>query len=121
MDFIVGFPLTTRRHDSIFVVINTLMKSAHFIPVRMMYQAPDIAKIFVNEILILHGVPRKIISDRGLVFTGRFWMSFREVLGMQLNFNTTYHPETDGQTKITNQILEDMFRMYVMDQQKKWE
>jgi hypothetical protein len=70
MDFIVGFPLTTRRHDSIFVVVDTLMKSAHFIPVRMMYQAPDIARVFISEIVRLHGVPKRIISDRGSVFTG---------------------------------------------------
>jgi hypothetical protein len=70
MEFIVGFPLKTRRHDSIFMVVDTLMKSAHFIPVRTTYQAPDIARVFVNEIVRLHGVPRRIISDRGSVFTG---------------------------------------------------
>jgi transposase InsO family protein len=71
-------------------------KSAHFIPVRMMYQAPDIARVFISEIVRLHGVPKKIISDRGSVFTGRFWTSFQEALGTQLNFSTVYHPETDG-------------------------
>jgi transposase InsO family protein len=69
----------------------------------------------------LHGVPKKIISDRGLVFTGRFWTSLQEALGTQLNFSTAYHPETDGQTERMNQTLEDMLRMYVMDQQKRWE
>jgi hypothetical protein len=76
MDFIVGLPLTARRHDSIFVVVDTLTKSAHFIPVRTTYQAPDIARVFISEIVRFHGVPKKIISDRGLVFIGRFWMSF---------------------------------------------
>jgi transposase InsO family protein len=66
-------------------------------------------------------VPKKIISDRGSVFTGRFWTSFQEALGNQLNFSTAYHPETDRQTERTNQTLEDMLRMYVMDQQKRWE
>jgi hypothetical protein len=121
MDFIVGLPLTARRHDSIFVVVDTLTKSAHFIPVRTTYQAPDIARVFISEIVRLHGVPKKIISDRGSVFTGRFWTSFQEALGTQLNFSTAYHPETDGQTERTNQTLEDMLRMYVMDQQKRWE
>jgi len=78
MNFIVGLPLTTRRHDSIFVVINTLTKSADFILVCMTYQAPAIAIIFVSEILRLHGVPRKIIFDRGSIFTGHFWTSFQE-------------------------------------------
>jgi hypothetical protein len=70
MDFIVGLPLTARRHNVIFVVIDTLTKSAHFIPVCMMYQAPDIARVFISDTMRLHGVPKKIISDRGSVFTG---------------------------------------------------
>jgi hypothetical protein len=70
MDFIVGLPLTERRHDSIFVVVDTLMKSAHFIPVHMTYQTPDIAIFFISEIVRLHGMPKRIISDRGSVFTG---------------------------------------------------
>jgi hypothetical protein len=70
MDFIVGFPLMARRHDSIFVVVDTLMKSAHFIPMCMTYQAPDIARVFISEIVRLHGVPKRIISDRGSVVTG---------------------------------------------------
>ena len=72
MDFIVGLPLTTRRHDSIFVVVDTLTKSSHFIPVHTMYQAPDIAIFFISEIVRMHGMPKRIISDRGSVFTGQF-------------------------------------------------
>ena len=70
MDFIVVFPLTERRHDSIFVVVDTLKKSAHFIPVNMMYQTPDIARFFISEIVRMHGIPKRIISDQGSVFTG---------------------------------------------------
>jgi hypothetical protein len=121
MDVIVVLPLTARTHDLIFVVVNTLTKSSHFIPMRTMYQALDIARVFISEIVRLHGIPKRIISDRGLVFTRRFWNIFQEALGTQLNFSTVYHPETDRQTKRTNQILEDMLRMYVMDQQKHWE
>jgi transposase InsO family protein len=72
---------------------------AHLIPVRTTYQAPDMARVFISEIVRLHGVPKKIISDRGSVFTGRFWTSFQEALGTQLNFSTAYHPETDRQTE----------------------
>jgi hypothetical protein len=121
MDFITGFPLMARRHDSIFIVVYTLTKSDHFIPMRTMYQAPDIARVFISEIVRLHGMPKRIISNRGSMFTGRFWTSFQEALGTQLKFNTVYHPETDGQTKRMNQTLEDMSCMYVMDQQKNWE
>jgi transposase InsO family protein len=121
MDFIVGLPLTVRRHDSIFVVVVTLMKSDHFIHVRTMYQTPNITRVFISDIVRLHGVPKRIISDQGSVFTRQFWTSFQEALGTQLNFSTTYQPETDGQTKRTNQTLEDMFCMNMMDQQKRWE
>ena len=98
MDFIVGIPMTSRRHNSIFVVVDTLTKSTHFIPVKTTYKAPEIARDFINEIMRLHGVPRKIISDRGVVFIGRCWTNFQESLGTQLNFNTAYHTETDRQT-----------------------
>jgi hypothetical protein len=84
MDFNVGFPLTARRHDSIFVVVDTLMKSAHFIPIHTMYQTPDIARVFISEIVRMNGVPKRIISDRGSMFTGLFWTSFQEALGTQL-------------------------------------
>jgi hypothetical protein len=77
MDFIVGLPLTTRRHDSIFVVVDTLTKSAHFIPVHTMYQVPNIARVSINDIVRLHGVPKRIISNRGSVFTSQFWTSPR--------------------------------------------
>jgi hypothetical protein len=111
LDFIVGLPLKSRRHESIFLVVQTLKKSAHFIHVRMKYQALDIARVFITDIVRLHGMHKRITSDRGSVFTRRFWTSFQEILGTQLKFSTAYHPETDEQTKQTNQILEDIFRI----------
>jgi transposase InsO family protein len=119
MDFIVGLPLTERRQESIFVVVDTLTKRSHFILVHMTYQAPNITIFFISDIVKLHGVPKRIISDRGSMFTRRFWTSFQEALGTQINFSIAYHPKTDGQTKQTNQILEDMLCMYVMDQHKR--
>jgi transposase InsO family protein len=108
MDVIAGFPLMARIIFSILVVIYTLAKSAHFIPVRMTYQVLDIARVFVSDIVRLHGVPKNIIFDRGSVFRGRFWTSFQEALGKQLNFSTTYHPETNGLNERIDKILEDM-------------
>jgi transposase InsO family protein len=99
MDFIVGLTLTSRRQDSIFVVVNALMKSSHVIPMCTMYNAPDIDRVFISEIVRLHGMPNRIISDRGSMFTRRFWTGFQEALGTQLNFSTTYHPETDRKTE----------------------
>jgi hypothetical protein len=69
MNFIVGLLLTTRRHDSIFVVVDTLTKSSHFISMCMTYQTLDIAKVVINEIVRLNGMPKRIISDRGSMFT----------------------------------------------------
>jgi transposase InsO family protein len=76
---------------------------------------PDIAIVIFNEVVRLHGVPRRIISDQGSVYTRQFWTSFQEDFGTQLNFSTTYHPETNEQTQRKNQILEDMFCIDVRD------
>jgi hypothetical protein len=121
MDFITGLPLTSQRHNAILVVVDKLTKSAHFIPVRDTYDVADVARVFINEIIRFHGVPKKIISDRDSRFTSRFWTCMQTALGTQLNLSTAYHPETDGQTERVNQVLEDMLRMYVMDQQSHWE
>ena len=121
IDFIVGFPLSARRHDSIMVVVDKLTKVAHFIPVRSSYNVASVARIFMEQVVRLHGIPKKIISDRDPVFTSSLWRSLQRELGTQLNFSSAYHPETDGQTERVNQILEDMLRMYVMDRQNKWE
>ena len=67
MDFIVILPLTARSHDSIFVVVDTLTKSAYFIPVHTMYQEPDIARVFISEIVRLHGMPKRIIIRSRIV------------------------------------------------------
>jgi hypothetical protein len=99
MDFIVGFPLMARRHNLVFVVVDTLTKSDHIIPVHMTYHAPNIARFFISEIVRIHSMPKRIIYDRGSMFIGRFWTSFQEALGTQLNFSTTYHIETDEQTE----------------------
>ena len=66
-------------------------------------------------------IPRKIISDRDSIFTSSFWRELQGAVGTKLNLSTTYHPQTDGQTERVNQVLEDMLRMYVMDNQVKWE
>eukprot|EP00253_Pinus_taeda_P007570 PITA_07570 len=111
MDFIVELPETTKRHNSILVVVDKLTKSAHFIPVRDTYKSSEIAQVFIKEVVILHGCPKKIISDRASIFTGRFWTSFQGTLLTQLNFSTAYHLETDDQTERVNQVLEDMLRI----------
>ena len=75
----------------------------------------------IREVIHLHGIPKKIISDRDSRFTSRFWTGLQSALGTQLNLSTTYHLETDGQTERVNQVMEGMLRMYVMDNQTHWE
>jgi hypothetical protein len=121
LDFIIGFPKNQKQNDSIMVVINKLSKSAHFIPVKSTFKAINIAEIFMKEIFILHGIPKMVISDRDVKFTSAFWKELFAGLNTNLNFSTSYHPQTDGKTERTNQIIEDMLRMYVRMKPNKWE
>ena len=75
----------------------------------------------MSRIICLHGVPKKIVSDKGTQFTSHFWQQLHEALGTHLNFSLAYHPQTDGQTKRTNQVLEDMLRACVLQYKSRWE
>lgn len=121
MDFITGLPRTQSGCDSIWVIIDRLTKVAHFLPVKTTYPSSKLAELYMAKIVCLHGVPKKIVSDRGSPFTSRFWQSLHEALGTRLNFSTAYHPQTDGQTGRVNQILEDMLRACALDYGKSWD
>jgi IS30 family transposase len=108
MDFIVGLPRTRTSYDSIWVVVDHLTKVAHFIPVKTTYNSAVLVELYMARIVCLHGVPKKIVSDRGIQFTYHFWQQLHEALGTHLKFSSAYHPQIDGQTERTNQILEDM-------------
>jgi hypothetical protein len=121
MDFIVGLPLTSRNHDSIWVVVDRLTKTAHFIAVNSTYSAKDYAEIYLDRIVRLHGIPKTIISDRGPQFIARFWEQLHENLGTKLIRSSAYHPQTDGQTERVNQIVEDMLRACIIHFDKSWD
>jgi hypothetical protein len=121
MDFIVGLPLTPRKHDSIWVVVDRLTKSAHFIPVHTTYSAECYAEIYVDLIVRLLGVLKTILSDRGTQFVARFWAQVHESLGTKLIHSSSYHPQTDGQTERVKQIVEDMLRACVIHFDKAWD
>jgi IS30 family transposase len=108
MDFIVRLPRTQAGYDSIWVIVDRLTKVAHFIAVKMTYSSAKLAEIYMSRIVHLHGVPKKIVSDRGSQFTSKFWQKLHESMDTKLNFSSAYHPQTDGQTERTNQILEDI-------------
>ncbi|WVZ63482.1 LOW QUALITY PROTEIN: hypothetical protein U9M48_013109 [Paspalum notatum var. saurae] len=109
-DFIVGLPRTQKGYNSIWIVVDRLTKVAHFIPVNTTYSGAKLAELYISRIVCLHGVPKRVISDRGSQFTSRFWKQLHNSLDTKLRFSTAYHPQTDGQTETTNLILEDMLR-----------
>jgi hypothetical protein len=92
MDFIVGVLRTQSRYDSIWVIVDQLTKVAHFIPVKTTYSGPQLAELYMSRIVCLHGVLKKIMSDRGTQFTSRFWESLHEALDTKLHFSSAYHP-----------------------------
>jgi transposase InsO family protein len=106
----MGLPRTQSRYDSIQVIVDRLTMVAHFIPIKITYSRLQLAELYMSRIVCLHGVPKKIVSDRGTQFTLRFWERLHETLDTQLRFSSAYHPQTDGQTERVNQILEDMLR-----------
>lgn len=108
MDFVTGFPLSKHKHDSVWVIVDRLTKSSHFIPVHKSYSGKDLAELYIREIVRLHGTPSVIVSDQDSKFTSRFWGGLQKSLSTELNFSTTFHPQTDGQSERTIQILEDM-------------
>jgi hypothetical protein len=82
----------------------------HFISVKTTYKGSKLAELYIARIMCLHGVPKKIVSDRGTLFMSRFWERLHEAMDTKLIFSSVYHPQTDCQTKRVNQILEDMLR-----------
>jgi hypothetical protein len=121
MDFVVGLPRTPAGYDSIWVIVDRLTKVAHFIPVRTNYTGAKLAKLYMARIVCLHGVPKKIVLDRGSQFTSWFWQNLHECLDTELNFSLAYHPQTDGQTERTNQVLEDMLRACALKHGGSWD
>nr|GEZ44387.1 putative reverse transcriptase domain-containing protein [Tanacetum cinerariifolium] len=115
MDFITKLPRTQSGYDSIWVIVDRLTKSAHFIPLNEKFKTKKLARLYLKEIVCKHGVPVSIISDRDPIFTSRFWRSLQKSLGMNLDMSTAYHPQTDRQSERTIQTLEDMLRACVID------
>ena len=121
MDFVVELPLTGRKHDSIWVMVDRLTKSAHFLLVRTDYSLDKLAELYVEEIVRLHEIHVSIISDREPRFTSIFWGKLQEALGIRLNFSTAFLPRMDGQSKRVIQVLEDMLRSCVIDYEVSWD
>ncbi|GJZ82100.1 putative reverse transcriptase domain-containing protein, partial [Tanacetum coccineum] len=107
--------------DTIWVIVDRLTKSAHFLPMREDDTLEKLTRQYLKEVVSKHGVPVSIISDRDGKFTSHFWKSLHKALGTRLDMSTAYHPETDGQSERTIQTLEDMLRACVLDFGKGWD
>jgi transposase InsO family protein len=121
MDFIVGLPHIHDGYESIWVIVDMLAKVAHFIPVKITYSRTQFAELHMSRIVCLHGVPKKIVSDRGTQFTSCFWKRLHESMDTKLNFSSAYHPQTDGQTERTNKVLENMLRACTLKHGRSWD
>ena len=121
MDSVSDFPLTQRKHDVIWVIVDRLTKSAHFLPIRLNYSMDRLADLYVNEIIRLHCIPISIVPDHDPRFTSRLWKELQSAFITRLNFSTAIHPQIDGQSERRIQVLEDMLRGRVLDFPGSWD
>ncbi|GAB2298030.1 hypothetical protein Dimus_038505 [Dionaea muscipula] len=121
MDFVTGLPVTRNGHDAVWVIVDRLTKSAHFLPIKVTFSLERLARLYMREIVRLHGAPVSIVSDRDPRFVSKFWRAFHEEFGTTLSFSTTYHPQTDGQSERTIQTLEDLLRACSLDWKGDWD
>jgi transposase InsO family protein len=117
----MGLLRTQSGFDSIRVIVDQLTKVSHFIPIKNTYSRLRLAELYMSRIVYLHGVTKKIVSDRGTQFTSMFWERLHEALDTQLHFSSAYHPQTDGQTERVNPILEDMLRACALQYGRSWD
>ncbi|CAI7861062.1 unnamed protein product, partial [Closterium sp. NIES-53] len=120
MDFVTGLQAGARGKDAILVIVDQLTKMAHFAACNKSILAEETARLFISTIVRLHGIPAAIISDRDTKFTSNFWQNLWQQFGTRLQFSSSYHPETDGQTERTNQTMEQFIRA-TCDDPTTWE
>jgi hypothetical protein len=119
MDF-KSMPQDKFGYDTVFVVINRLSKQAISVPCHKTVTTEEIAQLYVTYVYRYHGAPDSAVSDRGPQFVSRFWAEFCRILGVKRKLLTAFHPQTDGQTEIMNQYLDQRLRPYVNYYQDNW-
>ncbi|MCO5587075.1 hypothetical protein L7F22_041021 [Adiantum nelumboides] len=121
MDFIFDLPRTQSGHDGIWTIIDRFNKQAYFVPVKKTIKLNHLARLFVAQIFRLHGMPETIVSNRDPRFTSLFWKAIWENIGTRLQFSSSFHPQTDGQSEISNSLVLDCLKSYISDQKTQWE
>ncbi|MCO5592004.1 hypothetical protein L7F22_045997 [Adiantum nelumboides] len=122
MDFIFDLPRTqSGGHDGIWTVIDRFSKQAHFNSVKKTVKPDHLARLIVAQIFRLHGMPETIVSERDPRFTSLFWKAIWENIGTRLQFSSSFHPQSDGQSEIVNSVVLDLLKSYILDQKTQWE
>ena len=115
MDFVTHLPRPPLGHDAVWVIVDRLTKSAHFLAMRMTFTLERFCRLYIREIVQLHGVPVSIVSERDPRFTAHLWKSFQKAMDTRLTMSIAFHPQTDGQSERIIQVLEDMLGACVLD------
>ena len=117
MDFVTGLPVLTDwkgdSYDSILVIVNWLTKMVHYEPVKVTIDAPCLAEVIIDVVVRHHSLPDSIVTDRGSLFTSKFWSSLCYFLDIKRKLSTAFHPQTDGQTERQNSTMEAYLRAFV--------
>ena len=121
MNFVTHFPWTSRKHDAVWVIVDRLTKSTHFLVVRMTFTLEEFYRLYIREIVRLHGVSIFKVSYWDPRFMAHFWKSFQRAMGTRLMMSTAFHPQTDVQSERTIRVLEDMLRACVLDLKGSWD
>ena len=124
MDFVTGLPISTNwkgdNYDSILFIVDRLTKIVHYEPVKITINALGLAEVIINIVVRQHGLPNSIVTDKGSLFHSKFWSSLCYFFGIKRRLSTTFHPQTDGQTKRQNSTIKAYVGAFVNFEQNDW-